>query len=59
MLISDTGLRPADILTQALGNTVITFVMGIMSLDSIRASVDCTASMFQCKMDYHCPISAS
>ena len=54
-LIPGTDLRPADILTQALGNTVTALDVGITSLDSIRTGTDCTDSMFQRKMDYYRP----
>ena len=54
-LIPGTDLRPADILTQALGNTVTALDVGITSPDSIRAGTDCAASMFQRKMEYYRP----
>ena len=54
-LIPGTDLRPADILTQALGNTVTALDVGITSPDSTHAGTDCAASMFQRKMDYYRP----
>ena len=54
-LIPGTDLRAADILTQALGNTVTALDVGITSPDFIRAGTDCAASMFQRKMEYYRP----
>lgn len=47
-------LRPADILTQALGNTVTALDVGITS-PAARAASDCAASKFQRRMDYYRP----
>ena len=49
-LIPGTDLRPADVLTTALGNGMTSIDVGICSPYAQNAGSDCTVSMFQRKM---------
>ena len=50
-LIPGTRLRPADVLTGALGNGLTALDVGIASPDATHAGPDCTASMYARKVD--------
>ena len=52
-LIPGTDLRPADILTQALGNGYTALDVGITSPDARYAGLDCTESMVQRKLAHY------
>ena len=52
-LIPGTNLRPADILTQALGNCLSAIDVGITSPDSRYAGLDCTQSMVDRKLEHY------
>ena len=52
-LIPGTNLRPADILTQALGNGLLALDVGITSPDAHYASSDCTQSMVDRKLEHY------
>ena len=52
-LIPGTDLRPADILTQALGNCLTALDVGITSPDARYAGLDCTESMVQRKLEHY------
>ena len=54
-LIPGTDLRPADILTQAFGNSLTALDIGITSPDARYAGYDCTESMVQRKLDHYGP----
>ena len=54
-LIPGTNLRPADVLTGALGNALTALDIGITSPDATNAGADCTASMYARKMDTYAP----
>ena len=49
-LIPGTQLRPADVLTGALGNGLTALDIGITSPDASNAGTDCTASMYARKI---------
>ena len=50
-LVPGTELRPADILTGALGNGLTALDIGISSPDACNAGDDCTRSMASRKLD--------
>ena len=54
-LIPGTDLRPADILTQVLGNCHTALDVGITSPDALHAGLDCTVSMFDKKVRFYGP----
>ena len=54
-LIPGTALRPADVLTSALGNGFTALDIGITSPDAQLAGDDCTAAMFERKKAYYEP----
>ena len=54
-LIPGTALRPADVLTSALGNGLTALDIGITSPDAQNAGSDCVASMFERKLAYYAP----
>jgi len=54
-LIPGTGLRPADILTQALGNFHTALDVGITSPDALYAGLDCPESMVLRKIEHYAP----
>ena len=54
-LIPGTDLRPADILTQAFGNSLTALDIGITSPDARYAGYDCTESMVQRKLEHYGP----
>ena len=55
-LIPGTDLRPADILTSALGNTYTALDVSICSPHASEAGADCTQSRVQAKHQYYGPI---
>ena len=52
-LIPNTRLRPADILTGALGNGRHALDIGICSPDAVDAGDDCVDTMFKKKNEYY------
>ena len=54
-LIPGTRLRPADVLTTALGHAATALDIGICSPDAQHAGADCVVSMFQRKMEHYGP----
>ena len=54
-LIPGTRLRPADVLTTALGHATTALDVGICSPDAQHAGADCVQAMFQRKLDYYGP----
>ena len=52
-LIPGIDLRPADILTQALGSGLTALDVGITSPDALYAGLDCTESMVQRKLEHY------
>ena len=54
-LIPGTRLRPADVLTTALGNATTALDVGITSPDAIHAGLDCAETMYQRKIAYYGP----
>ena len=53
--IRGTQLRPADVLTTALGNGTTALDFGICSPDAIHAGIDCTETMYQAKLAHYGP----
>jgi hypothetical protein len=56
-LIPGTRLRPADVLTGALGHGLMALDVGIASPDAQNAGADCVASMYARKVAYYAPYS--
>ena len=54
-LIPGTRLRPADVLTGALGNGLLALDIGIASPDAAHAGEDCTATMYANKLAFYAP----
>ena len=54
-LIPGTDLRPADILTSALGNAYTALDVSICSPHASEAGVDCTQSRVQAKLQHYGP----
>ena len=54
-LIPGTALRPADVLTTALGHVTTALDIGICSPDAQNAGRDCVDTMFQRKVAYYGP----
>ena len=54
-LVPGTLLRPADVLTGALGAGLTALDIGIASPDAANAGDDCVASMYARKVDYYEP----
>ena len=54
-LIPGTDLRPADILTSALGNAYTALDVSICSPHASEAGVDCTQSRVQAKLEHYGP----
>ena len=51
-LIPGTDLRPADVLTSALGNAYTALDVSICSPHASEAGVDCTQSRVQAKLEH-------
>ena len=58
-LIPGTALRPADVLTGALGEGLTALDIGIASPDATNAGADCTISMYTRKMQTYAPYAAA
>ena len=56
-LIPGTRLRPADVLTGALGHGLTALDIGIASPDACNAGPDCVSSMYERKTAYYAPYS--
>ena len=54
-LIHGTRLRPADVLTGALGTGLTALDIGIASPDARHAGADCTSTMYSAKVEYYAP----
>ena len=54
-LIPGTDLRPADVLTSALGNAYTALDVSICSPHASEAGVDCTQSRVQAKLEHYGP----
>ena len=54
-LIPGTDLRPADVLTLALGNAYTALDVSICSPHALEAGTDCTQSRVQAKLEYSGP----
>ena len=54
-LIPGTRLRPADILTTALGDGTTALDIGICSPDATDAGNDCVDAMYKRKLEYYAP----
>ena len=54
-LIPGTDLRPADILTSALGNAYTALDVSICSPHASEAGTDCTQSTMEAKLEYYGP----
>ena len=54
-LIPGTDLRPADILTSALGNAYTALDVSICSPHASEAGTDCTQSRVEAKLEYYGP----
>ena len=52
-LIPGTRLRPADVLTGALGNGLVALDVGIASPDAVAAGQDCVQNMYRRKTEYY------
>ena len=52
-LVPGTRLRPADVLTGALGNGLLALDIGIASPDAIAAGRDCASTMYRNKIEYY------
>ena len=57
-LIPGTRLRPADVLTGALGSGLKALDVGIASPDAANAGDDCTVSMYARKVETYAPYAA-
>ena len=55
VLIPGTDLRPADILTSALGNAYTALDVSICSPHALEAGTDCTQSRVEAKLEYYGP----
>ncbi len=59
LIASAPGLRPADILTSALGgNTLTALDVGVASPHAVRAGEDCTVSMRRAKLRKYMPFTS-
>ena len=58
-LIPGTRLRPADVLTGALGPGLTAIDVGIASPDAAHAGDDCTGTMYNPKLEYYSPHAAA
>ncbi len=58
-LIPGTALRPADVLTTAVGTGALALDIGIASPDAQTAGDDCTVAMYERKVAYYAPHQAS
>ena len=54
-LIPGTDLRPADVLTSALGNAYTALDVSICSPHALEAGTDCTQSRVGAKLDHYGP----
>ena len=52
-LVPGTRLRPADVLTGALGNGFLALDVGVASPDAAAAGPDCAATMYRRKVEYY------
>ena len=52
-LIPGTDLRPADVLTSALGNAYTALDVSICSPHALEAGTDCTQSRVEAKLEYY------
>ena len=54
-LIPGTNLRPADVLTSALGNAYTALDVSICSPHALEAGTDCTQSRVEAKLEHYGP----